>query len=128
MYFDLQYRCLFRIFISPYVWTKCKEDIVPAAHFKCSKPKQQQQKIIIYFYPLGSSDFFLADFKGKLLNQASSCPYTYEYFSEDTILSYLKDLNKVEKEWKYFFCYSLIIQQQYSEILYGGDPGHCARY
>lgn len=53
--------------------------------------------------------FFLAIFIGKLLNQASRHPYAYKYFSEDITLSYLKDPNKVEKEWKYFFCYSLII-------------------
>lgn len=73
MYFDLQYRCLFRIFISPYAWTKCKKDIVPAAHFKYSSLKQQQQQNYHLLSSPGKFKFFLVDFISKLLNQASSC-------------------------------------------------------
>lgn len=128
MYFDLQYRCLFRIFISPYVWTKCKKDIVPDAHFKCSNPTQKNnKKIIIYFYPLGSSEF-LVDFIGKLLDQAV-VPILKNIFLRTQSCYISKILTRQRENESIFFSYSFIIQQHYIMLrFYGGDIRHSPRY
>lgn len=127
MYFDLQYRCPFRIFISPYVGTKCKEHMVPAAHFKCFSPEPPQQKIIIYFYPLGSSEFFSRLYR-QLLNQQAVAPMLKNIFPRISPCQVSRILTRQRENASIFFCYSFIIQQQYIEILYSGDTGHCARY
>lgn len=113
MYFDLQYRCLSRIFISPYVWTKCKEEIVPDAHFKCSSPKQQQTKeppqIIIYFHPLGSLGVFI-EFIGKLLNWKVVCVLMNISWGYDVIACQGSEQSG-EKNQGSFLSYPPIIQQ-----------------